>query len=277
MIGIGAGIGIAKGLDAVFTSMDLALPEAGLVFAGRTILVSLLVGTLVTLAAGLVPAWRATRIAPVAALREAAAGSHKVRLPARVVRLIASVAGRPAGWIGGSAGKLARRNAMRNPGRTAVTALALTIGVALVTLVTVVAHGLRDTTSGSLERRINATSVVTGADGYSPTDPAVVSTLARTPGVEGVTALRQDGALAFGGKEVVNSVDPKSIGSLYAFDWVSGDDRVPASLGSDGAIVDDGWAKEHGLERGDAFSITSPKGTKLALTVRGIEDSPCST
>ena len=54
--------------------------------------------------------------------------------------------GRPAERIGGSAGRLARRNAMRNPGRTAVTASALTIGVALVTLVTVVAHGLRDST-----------------------------------------------------------------------------------------------------------------------------------
>jgi putative ABC transport system permease protein len=274
LIGIGAGIGIAKGLDAVFTAMDLDLPDAGLVFAPHTIIVSLLVGTLVTLAAGLFPAWKATRIAPVAALREAAAGSGKVRLPARAVRLLASLAGRPAERIGGSAGRLARRNAMRNPGRTAITAAALTIGVALVTLVTVVAHGLKDTTSGSLERRIAATNVVTGQDGYSPTDPDVVKTLAATPGVKAVTALRQDGALAFGDKEVVNSVDPKTIGTLYRFDWKQGDDRVPSSLGADGAIVDDKWAKEHHLKVGDAFSITSPKGTKLALHVRGIEDSP---
>ena len=191
------------------------------------------------------PAWRATRIAPVAALRDAATGGGKVRLPARFVRLLASIAGRPAEWIGGSAGRLARRNAMRNPGRTAITAMALTIGVALVTLVTVVAHGLSDTTKGSLERRIAATHVITGTDGFSPTDPKVASTLAGTPGVKAVTALRQDGALAFGDKEVVNSVDPKTIGGLYRFDWKQGDDRVPASLGSDGAIVDDGWAKEH--------------------------------
>ena len=53
------------------------------------------------------------------------------------------------------------------------------IGVALVTLVTVVAQGLRDTTSGSLDRRIAATHVITGADGWSPTDPAVAQ--ARSP------------------------------------------------------------------------------------------------
>ena len=217
-------------------------------FAARTVIVAMLVGTLVTLAAGLLPAWRATRVPPVAALREAAPGSHKVRLPARAVRLLASIVGRPAERIGGSAGRLARRNAMRNPGRTAVTASALMIGVALVTLVTVVAQGLRDTTTGTLERRIDATHVVTGADGWSPTDPAVAKTLASTPGVDGVTAVRQDGALAFGDKETVNSIDPKTVGGLFTFDWADGSDAALTALGSDGAIVDEGWASEHGLD-----------------------------
>ena len=274
LIGLAAGFGIAKGLDAVFASMDMDLPEAGMVFASRTVIVSLLVGTVVTLLAGLVPAWRATRVPPVAALRDAAPGSEKVRLPARGVRLLASVIGRVAERIGGSAGRLARRNAMRNPGRTAVTASAMMIGVALVTLVTVVAQGLRDSTTGSLERRVNATHVVTGADGWSPTDPAVAKALAGTPGVQGVTSIRQDGALAFGDKEVVNSVDPKTVGGLFTFDWAEGDDSVLTGLGTDGAIVDEGWAKEHELGVGDRFSITSPGGEKLALTVRGIEDSP---
>lgn len=274
LIGLGAGFGIAKGLDAVFASMDMDLPEAGMVFASRTVIVSLLVGTLVTLLAGLVPAWRATRVPPVAALRDAAPGSEKVRLPARFVRLLASVIGRVAERVGGSAGRLARRNAMRNPGRTAVTASAMMIGVALVTLVTVVAQGLRDSTTGSLERRVNATHVVTGADGWSPTDPAVAKALAGTPGVQGVTAIRQDGALAFGDKEVVNSVDPKTVGGLFTFDWAKGDDAALTGLGAGEAIVDEGWAKEQGLGVGDRFSITSPRGEKLALTVRAIEDSP---
>ena len=45
--------------------------------------------------------------------------------------------------------------------------------MALVTLVTVVAAGLKDTTRGALEQRLDAAYVVTGADGWSPTDPAV--------------------------------------------------------------------------------------------------------
>ena len=267
IVGLVAGIGLAQALDAFFDAIELSLPEAGTVVATRTVVVALLLGTGVTLVAGLVPAWRATRVAPVAALRAATPGGGRVRLPARAVRAMASLLGRPAQAVGGSAGALARRNAMRQPGRTMTTALALTIGVALVTLVTVVAAGLKDTTRGSLERGIGGSHVITGADGWSPTDPAVERALA---GAGDVTGVRQDRGLAFGDKETINSVD----GDLLRFDWVEGDDGVPATLGDDGAIVDEGWASEHGLAVGDRFALESANGTKLDLTVRAIEGSP---
>jgi putative ABC transport system permease protein len=266
--GVVAGLGLAKALDALFDSMDIALPDAGTVFATRTIVVAMLVGTLVTLAAGLIPAWRATRVAPVEALRSSTPGGGRVRLPARAVRAVASLLGRPAQAIGGASGGLARRNAMRQPGRTMMTAAALAIGVALVTLVTVIATGLKDTTRGELESRIAASHVVTGADGWSPTDPAVRTALER--GGLSVTTVRQDRGLAFGQKETINAVD----GDGLRFDWAQGDDSVPGKLGADGAVVDEGWASEHGLAVGDTFSLTSAGGEKLDLTVRGIEHSP---
>jgi putative ABC transport system permease protein len=83
-----------------------------------------------------------------------------------------------------------------------------------------------------------------------------------------------DGALAFGDKEIVNSVDPKTVGGMFTFDWAEGDDAVLTHMGAGDAIVDEGWAKEQGLGVGDRFEITSPKGDELALTVRGIEESP---
>jgi len=132
--GIGVGILLAEGLNALFAAVGAELPTDGMVVATRTIVVSLLVGTLATVLAAMIPARRATKIAPVAALRDS---THAATpgLFARGVRGLASIVGRPSAALGGAAGSLARRNAMRNPGRTGVTALALTIGVMLVTAV----------------------------------------------------------------------------------------------------------------------------------------------
>lgn len=157
---------------------------------------------------------------------------------------------------------------MRQPGRTMTTAAALTVGVALVTLVTVVAAGLKETTRGSLQDRIAAAHVITGADGWSPTDPAVGRALSAA-GMD-VTTIHQDRALAFGDKETVNAIR----GDGWRFAWVDGDDAVARDLGADGAVVDEGWAGEHGLRVGDRFALRSAGGTELDLVVRGIERSP---
>jgi putative ABC transport system permease protein len=70
--GLFVGLALAKGLDSLFVSFGIDLPKNGTVFATRTIVVSLLVGVLVTLFASLRPAFRATRVPPIAAVREGA-------------------------------------------------------------------------------------------------------------------------------------------------------------------------------------------------------------
>ena len=70
--GAALGVGIAKLLNAVMNMVQIDLPQAGTVFALRTVLVCLLVGVAVTVVAGLIPAVRATRVPPVAVLREGA-------------------------------------------------------------------------------------------------------------------------------------------------------------------------------------------------------------
>src|SRR5687767_5216671 len=67
VVGLFAGVGIAKAMNALIGG---DLPEAGLVFAPRTILISLLLGTTITLLASIMPALRATRVPPIAAVRE---------------------------------------------------------------------------------------------------------------------------------------------------------------------------------------------------------------
>lgn len=260
--GIGVGVVLAEGLNALFTAVGAELPTDGLTVATRTIVVSLLVGTLATVLAAMLPARRATRIAPVAALRESAHAAEP-GLAARGVRALASLVGRPSAALGGAAGSLARRNAMRNPGRTAVTALALTIGVMLVTAVTVVATGLESESRGALDRRVQATTIVTAADGWSPIDPKVEAAIGG-----GTSSIRQDGGLVFGAQEGVNGVDPATIGRFYRFDFTAG------GLTRDGAVIDEGFATEHRLKVGSLLHITSMSGKTLELTVSGIERSP---
>jgi signal peptidase I len=79
LAGVAVGFGLAKGLDAILKAAGLDLPETGMVFATRTVLVSLGVGVGVTVLAALVPAMRATRVAPVAALTGAPPQSPRAR------------------------------------------------------------------------------------------------------------------------------------------------------------------------------------------------------
>src|SRR5205823_5868731 len=69
-LGLLAGIGYAKGIDALFGAIRVDLPSSGTVVAQRTIIVALLVGVLLTVLASLFPAIRATRVTPLEALRE---------------------------------------------------------------------------------------------------------------------------------------------------------------------------------------------------------------
>src|SRR5436190_7150094 len=70
--GIGFGFAIAKALQAVMTAAGLDLPKVGTIFEARTAIVAAIIGIGVTIAASIAPALRATRIEPVAALREGA-------------------------------------------------------------------------------------------------------------------------------------------------------------------------------------------------------------
>jgi putative ABC transport system permease protein len=271
IVGLGVGYLLAIGLQSAFAAIGLDLPEAGTVFSSTTVIVSLLVGTVITTLAGIVPAVRATKIAPVTALRDASEGSRRVGIAGRIIRPVVSLLGRPAEKLGGVAGLLARRNALRQPGRTAATAGALTIGVALVMVLAVMAAGLRDTTEGSAERRVAASHVVLGQDGWSPLAPGIAKAVAEAPGVDAVATVKQDGARAFGDTERVNGLSPEA-DALFKFDYAGAPTSI-ADLGDDGAIVDEGWSEEHSLKVGDAFSITAPGGDELDLTVKGIEES----
>ena len=323
IVGILLGVGLALGLNELLAAAGIELPTSGLVLETRTIVVGLVVGIGITLLASIRPALRATRVPPIAAVREGSvlppSRFARFGLPAsltltagavalllvgslgdglstaprllaiglgvillfvgialvapRLVRPLASALGWPGTRIAGAAGRLARANAMRNPARTASTASALMIGLALVTLVAILAQGLRSTFVDSVDELFVADYAVVAEGGFNPLTPEVEEALAQAPGVEAVSGVRS-GSGRIVGEDVGVSAVPGNIAETVAIRWDEGSDAVPGALGEDGAFVTREFADERDLELGSPLEIETPTGETLALAVEGIWEEP---
>jgi len=322
VVGVAAGVALAHGLKAVFVAVGLDLPTGEIVFAARTVVVSLVVGVGITTLAGVFPAVRATRVAPISAVREGATVAPLRRRTAvaggvllalglaaiafglfgdaggtaplilslvgggigsflgvalvgsRLVRPLVAVVGQPAARAGGVAGRLARENAVRHPARTASTAAALMIGLALVTTLAVVAEGVRASAREDVSGQIAADYVLGSADGWTPLPPAAGEALAGAPGLTRVTPVRADRGRVGSAEVEVSGVEPGAISSVYRFEWADGSSPASlARLGPNGAVVQDGFAEEQGLAVGDTFALTTPAGAELRRVVRGVYET----
>ena len=111
-------------------------------------------------------------------------------ISSRLVRPIAALVGWPIGRLRGAAGGLARENAVRNPGRTASTAAALMIGLALVTFVSVVGAGLLDSSRSAVSDQISADYVVTSSSGWETSPGRRRSIACRRRRRDGVSSVR---------------------------------------------------------------------------------------
>jgi putative ABC transport system permease protein len=322
LIGLFLGLALAKGLNSLLVSFGIDLPQASTVFATRTIVVSLLVGVLITLAAALRPALRSTRVPPIAAVREGAVlpptrfarlgaipalltlgaaaallllgllsgASTGTRLLAiglgalvlfvgvamlapRLVPPLARVLGWPAQRLGAAAGALARANSMRNPARTASTASALMIGLALVTFVGVLAAGLRTRFERDVNEVFTANYALTASNNFSPISVASANAVASVPGVEVVSGVRAGEGRAFKSRINVTGVTP-DVSKVIAAKWQAGGPQTPSQLGLDGAFTSKDYAKEHHLHVGSRLTVEVPSGATMQLSVRGIFKPP---
>jgi putative ABC transport system permease protein len=79
IVGVLFGMVLAIGLKALVGAIGLKLPPTALVVEARTIIVSLILGTGITIVAAISPARRASRLAPIEALRESTAPSSSIR------------------------------------------------------------------------------------------------------------------------------------------------------------------------------------------------------
>lgn len=321
--GLFVGLGLAKALFAIFDMVGFTLPNQGLTLETRTVIVALLVGISVTVLASLRPAFRATRVPPIAAVREGSelppgrfyrfrplgsggltalgfallalglfgSGNSTTQIlalmgvgalfvflgvalfSAHLVVPLARVLGAPGARFGGAPGALAQENAQRNPQRTGLTAAALMIGLALVTMVAMLAAGIRGTFFHAVDTLWTTDYAVTSQNNFSPFPATVEAPLRAVPGVTHVIGVRLGDGRALGKKRSVTGVGPGA-STVFQLTWKAGSQQVLDTLGTDGAFLTKGFAANNGLTVGSRLSLLVPSGASQALEVKGIFDPP---
>ncbi|MFE4520322.1 ABC transporter permease [Kitasatospora sp. NPDC056783] len=315
--GLLAGIGIAAGLQSLLNGpMEANLPDGPLIVGPSTVITALAVGVLVTVLAAWLPARRASRIAPVAAMSavEQPATQKGLRVrntigllfsAAGAAALLAGVSGKEVKLVGlgsgalligvfvltpllsrplialiapllravyGTPGKLAQENAVRNPRRTAATASALTIGVTLITSLTVIGASVNQAVDKLTATDLKADFTVT-MQNFSSLSPEVAGQIAKAPGVSAIGA-----ELGVPVKVGANGEDSEWLTAMDAatIDQVA---TVKVTEGSADALeqgkllVSSGRAEHGGYKLGDTLAVTYPDGAKGTLTVGGILES----
>ena len=326
LLGLAGGFLIAAAINALFKAFGIDLPTTGLVMESRTVIVSLVVGVLVTLVSSLVPALRSTRVPPIAALHAfspvptrrrrlvylalsvllGAAGLAMVLIglfgsggagaraglmgagavavvfavslfSPRLVPPLAALAGWPLERLRRLTGRLARENAQRNPSRTAVTAAALMIGVALVAFVTVFAAGLKGTVAQVVDENFAGGLIIQNSDGFSPIPNGAAKAAEKVPGVEFVATIRGAEAKVIengtpGPTTRVNAPSP-DIGETVNIEWEKGGPAALRNLADDEAIVSTDFADSEDLQVGDRFQLLTQTRARPRFRVVGEFDA----
>lgn len=318
VVGLGAGIGVGALLAFLFSSAGGGLQLAGIGVPPSAIIGAFAVGLIITWVAALMPALRASRIPPVAAMRDAAtadrpltrmsiiggavgvvgaallgfglsgrAGSaHNATLwlilggvlvsfigvallTPLISRPVVSALGRLFSWS--VPGQLGRRNSARNPRRTATTAAALMVGVALITGVYVIRSSLTASLTHLVNNEVSVDLIINGSGSSNipaTFDPKVMDQVKSLSGVSETATLYGDAA----------RIDGERTGLGAADDFAAVDDMLGlkatagtiTSVGDRQLIVDQPTADAHHLKVGDGVSVQLTRGQQQTFTLVGI-------
>jgi putative ABC transport system permease protein len=300
-LGLLLGVGLAVGLRALFASFGLDLSGTALVFAPRTVVVSYVVGMLVTLVAAYLPARRAARIAPVAAMRddialpessvrrrtiagavlavlgvalmvaglagEGGSGASMVGIGVfavlLAVALMSPVLGRPV-LLGlgalytrmfGTVGTLATQNSLRNPRRTAATASALMIGLALVSTMSVLGASVNKSIEVGVEKEFT-TDFLLSSPTFTGFSTAIADEVADTPGVGEVVQMQAVQVDVDGEGLFVTVGDPQQVDDAYELTAAEG----TVDIGDGQIAVSEGTATSRGWSVGDTVTLGFASG-----------------
>ena len=312
-IGVAFGAVLALGLRSLMSAVGFGLPSSSFAFGVSSVVQGIVLGVVVTVLAGLIPAVRATRIPPLAALRRVAYEStrvSKVRVaigglllaigalevvsaalgsgdnrPAAaglgtfllllslvvlgpiVAQPVSGALGSPLPKMRGVTGQLARENAMRNPRRTSGTAMALMIGVAVVSLFTIFGESIKATIDRQINQQFAGDLVIGNGFGNGGISPALATELSQQPVVKAATGLRFGVVQIDGKAKQVNAGTPSSLTSVMHIDVVDGsvDQLGPTQL----AVADD-IAKDHHWVVGSRLPVHFLDGSETPFTIAAI-------
>jgi len=316
--GFAFGLGLAVGMLALLDAIGIDLPSAGTVVAPRTIIACFLVGTVVTVLSSLLPARRAARVSPVAALsgtggadddhigRRRSVGGSAVTIVGVALLLTGLLAdvGNRVSLVGfgvgltflgvaflapyvatpvihamaslprrrGLPGRLAVANALRNPKRTAATASALMVGVALVSFVSIFGASITSSVNSLFEEQSAADFAISVGGGGGPATLPVPSGYAEQAGdlpeVGLITPTRLSN-LALAGQDATSFVTGAKhdvVGELIVLDVQSGslEDMVGPAI-----LVDAARAQAESWAVGDVIAFDFPAAANVAVTIVG--------
>ncbi|MEW2445309.1 ABC transporter permease [Micromonospora marina] len=318
VLGLAAGIGVGALLAYLFGQLAGGLSLAGLGVPPAAVIGAFAVGMLITVVAALLPAVRASRIPPIAAMQDVATPDRpltKVTVGGAVVTgigavllflglgghagdstlatilggvlfafigvaLLTPIISRPVVALLGAMfswsvpGKLGRLNSGRNPRRTAITAAALMVGIALVTGVTVILDSAKGSLGKLAEDNIKAELVISGASsGPRPAsfDPAVLEKAAAIPGVRMVSGEYGDMAVVGGERTwVAASSNVAALQQIFGAKAAAGD---ISRLAPDQMLVSSDTAKARNLAVGSTVPVQLSRGEARTYTVSGIYES----
>ncbi|MFC9431135.1 ABC transporter permease [Streptomyces sp. NPDC056987] len=317
--GVAAGVGLAVGLMKVMSSIGMDLSTDDLTVKWTTPVIGLVLGIVVTVVAAYVPARRAGKISPMAALRDAGtpadgrsgwvraviglvltgAGGAALLLAANsakasegslylgvgvVLTLLGFVVIGPllAGGLVrvlsvavlrmfGPVGRMAERNALRNPRRTGATGAALMIGLALVACLSVVGSSMVASATDELDRSVGADFIIQSSNGQ-PIVPQAQAALEKTPDIAHFTEYKwvEVALTAPDGKTErtgLAAADPSYATDLRR-ETVSGE--LAAAYGKDAMSVGDDYAERNGVKVGDEMTVAFNGGRTAKLKVAAI-------
>lgn len=308
-LGLLVGLGLARGLASVFSSQGLRIDGSRLSLTSATVLTSYAVGLVVTMVAAYLPARRASRIAPVAAMREDASLAESSLRRRGVIAILAALVGvglavlglaggpgNSTAWVGaaggiwllalasmspvvghpvllaaravfgrllGTPGRLAGENALRNPRRTGATASALMIGLALVSLIGVLAASLNASADDLVDQQFTSDYLVSAGQ-FAAFPTAVGDRLAAVPGV-GTLSRQQFVEGSVRGKDVfATAADPTYL-RIARLAMVTG----RATLRPGEALLSARQARELHLRTGKLVPLRPGGGDPVTLRVAG--------